>query len=457
MSFISKWSIYCLFEKKTYYVWDIDKPTKCPNNINDAVNTTSIYHIFRVHGYKVVTTLDSPVYLTGYNFYRCDTLNGNIFINLTTNKKNNRYLIIQKLSSVNSVNINNQFTLTNNLETIKLYYNNGIWTSISLDSYEGETDNQLEPSVYNNTTDDSKVNFSIISTTRNPNNNDDISNNYFIGSQWINTDNNINFTLVNNEAGNAKWVNNNYEEITSNFLTILDTTSLNLDYNGLENGILYFKNNTIKTNNNLLFDESLVQIKIPINLNGNKITNVALPTNNNDVTTKKYVDMLVASQATLSAIGIWDIFYKLPSGTNGGTPVSEAWFPLVLNNIICPVDDTIVDHNDVRLLNNRIMFQPGRYKIYINASFHNTDSTSLRLNNLTDGKILKRSNSHRILNNTNDININLEYETDHLIACEIQYWVYNKQKDTGLGFPIGIPNEDEIFVSVNIRKIYSII
>ena len=48
-----------------------------------------------------------------------------------------------------------------------------------------------------------------------------------------------------------------------------------------------------------------------------------------------------------------------------------------------------------------------------------------------------------------------DFEVNYVTACELQYWVTHAVS-SGLGFPIGIPGEDEIYVSILIKRAFKI-
>ncbi len=444
MSIISKWKIYCNTEQKFYYVWNNNKINYCPNNSQHSINELAINHIFNVYKYKIITNLDSPMYLSSYNFYRCDTVNGNINFILNIGSYFTRYIIIQKLSDNYQLNINNQFILTKHLETIKLCYENQIWKQIPIESFEGEIDVQLEPSLYNNSNNSNNVdNFGILIKNSDPSSNNDISENLFPGSLWINTQKNVNFTMTNNQLGNAIWKNNNYETITSNFLTITDTTSLELNFNDIPNKLLAFQDNTIKSIDNLDYNQDLniLTINSQVNLNNNLITNLLTPVNNSDAATKGYVDQQINNQLQTK---IWEIYRILPTATNGGTPILESWTTLELTNITGSTQDVTINANVITIL-------PGTYDISITACFHKTNSTAIRLFNITNNTTIKKSNNYYV-KDANNIHLNARIIISSITNYQIEYYVTNNDSNTGLGYPIGINNESEIYVNVVILQ-----
>ena len=442
MAFISKWKIFCIPEGKFYYVWDIDKPTFCPNNNDHSANSLSINSIFRVYKYKELNVYDSPIYLSGYNFYRCNTLFGDITVDLTSNKRKHRYIIIQKLSDRHEVTIGDKYKLYKDKETIKLYFDGNDWIKLEIDSYEGEIDRQLEPSLYNNYGDDN-INISVFTMARDPTPDDDLSNGYFVGSRWLNKITNVEFILFDNTVNNAVWVNLNYKNIKSNFLDIINTTSLELNFDAIDNSILYFKDGTIKSSDKLQYQNNLLTLDADIDVKNNSIVNLSYPFNSTDAANKEYVDDMVATATGNIVTHKWNIACIRPTGTNGGYPVIESWENLHLNFIDGP-------NNDIILNNNVIKFTKGRYKVFIKASFHKTDSTAIRFYDLTDSKVVKKSNNYRILDGAN-VSIYLDIITDMDKECVLQYFV-NDGDETGLGFPIGIYNENEQYVSILIQR-----
>ncbi len=444
MAFISKWKIFCIPEDKFYYVWDVDKPTSCPNSSEHSANALSINSIFRVYKYKSIDIYNSPAYLSGYNFYRCNSLFGDIIFDLTSNKKDYRYIIIQKLSNRNQVIIDEKFILHEDKETVKLYYNGTDWIKLDIDGYEGEVDRLLEPSFYNNY-DDDELNFSVSIKTRDPVPSDDVSSGYYAGSRWLNKTSNVEFALFDNTKDNAVWVNINYNDVKSNFLDVVNTTTLELNFNALEDSILYFKDGTIKSSGKIQYksDANKLVLDTEVDVKNNHIINLAYPNNGKDAANRDYVDDVVAAAIGTIVTNKWNICCIMPTGTNGGQPVLETWANVHLNYIDGP-------NSDVTLNTDIIKFVKGRYKVFIKASFHKTEGTAIRFYDMTNSIVIKKSNSYRIIEGTN-VSLYLDIITNSDIECALQYYV-TEGDNTGLGFPLGISGEEEQYVTILVER-----
>jgi len=104
MAEIFKWRIYCEFDSKWEYDWDITQPSSCPKNISHAVNNTSITYMKSKR--KINLDYSCSPYTLKDNIVFCDTTDGNIQINLPKASRNqNAVGILKKSAGVNNVQI----------------------------------------------------------------------------------------------------------------------------------------------------------------------------------------------------------------------------------------------------------------------------------------------------------------------------------------------------------------
>ncbi len=79
-STITLYSLYCISEAATKYVWSTSIPTECPDNGADTINNDNII-VITSRSLKVLTALDSPFYVRK-EFLQCDTTDSGIDVYL---------------------------------------------------------------------------------------------------------------------------------------------------------------------------------------------------------------------------------------------------------------------------------------------------------------------------------------------------------------------------------------
>lgn len=146
MADILLWRVFCETDNNYEYIWDTVAPTLCPIDELHNIKSDSINNLSTINIYRTLDNTESPFDLTQYNFYRCDTTNGEIMFNLISNESFNkdRVIIIQKISGDNTLTINAEASKTINgttsvtLTTDKSFINliadgDGNWNNINSD------------------------------------------------------------------------------------------------------------------------------------------------------------------------------------------------------------------------------------------------------------------------------------------------------------------------------------
>jgi len=154
----------------------------------------------------------------------------------------------------------------------------------------------------------------------------------------------------------------------------------------------------------------------------------------------------------------WIFTDERASGTVGGTATignvgtGVGWTIRTLNT-------TVIDGGtDISLASNVLTLSCGVYSIEIQATFHATGDTRIRLRDTTNGTTIEESMSNYGGTSVTLPTINVPLKTTFTVATvgttfEIQYFVTNTSGTTDLGNSIGITGITEVYMIVKIVQL----
>ncbi len=451
MTDLYKWRIYCKTDSRFEYIWDTIKPTTCPVDNTHNVNLCSVADIVAVNRYRTVTNKNSPYKISGYNVYRCDTVNDDVVVKLSAASGANkgRVIIIQKLSGYNLLTIypygddkidgEIKKSITRDRDIIKIESDGNDWKSLDTNSLTGELNEELEGVLYNGPFNEDnlvihkdgdfrglKLN---LTAETDPTPNDDTSLCYSVGSRWINLVRDVEYVCVDSTAGQAVWkestccefninVDNTSISNTGDVLHIINPPTSKGDiftHNGTEQGVL-----SVGTDNHILTADS----SEPYGL--------------------KWVNI-----SSLDCLQCWVFTDTKSSSTNGGTATSGAWFRRDVNTVeqTCGPEVVLLDCECM----SRIKFVPGKYSIFVTSSFCKTKGTRMRLYNVTDSVSLAASVNVWADAHSNCVLYTCVKFTKETIV-ELQYRCCQTQLHNGLGSALGFDSEPEKYTVIKILK-----
>lgn len=138
------------------------------------------------------------------------------------------------------------------------------------------------------------------------------------------------------------------------------------------------------------------------------------------------------------------------SGTNGGSAAATTWNARDLNT---EVSDT---KNIVSIASNQFIPIAGTYKIQVSAAVHQGVGVNrLRLYNVTAASAVSYGLNSRApsVNQSIPATLSTIFTANGTDAYRIEHYTNSAQATNGLGFPLSLPNINEVYLEVILEKI----